>query len=101
MSQDAIRAEFYATVKKKSYCRMHTSLGDLNLELHCDQTPRACENFIEHAKAGYYNNVTFHRCIPKFMIQGGDPTGTGRGGESIWEKSVRYFNQVFSAVFTV
>eukprot|EP00271_Cylindrocystis_brebissonii_P011161 TRINITY_DN2800_c0_g3_i1.p1 TRINITY_DN2800_c0_g3~~TRINITY_DN2800_c0_g3_i1.p1 ORF type:complete len:638 (+),score=168.47 TRINITY_DN2800_c0_g3_i1:54-1967(+) len=72
--------------KKKGYARLHTSLGDLNLELHCDLVPRTCENFLTHAEAGYYNNTVFHRCIRNFMIQGGDPTGTGRGGESIWGK---------------
>ncbi len=46
--------------------------------------PKAVENFITHAKEGYYDGVTFHRIIKDFMIQGGDPTGTGRGGESIW-----------------
>jgi peptidyl-prolyl cis-trans isomerase-like protein 2 len=86
-SEDAIREEFYATVKKKGYARLHTSHGNINIELHADLCPRACENFVEHALSGYYNGVIFHRNIPKFMIQGGDPTGTGRGGESIWEKT--------------
>ena len=86
-SEDAIREEFYGTVKKKGYARVHTSHGNINIELHADLTPRACENFIEHALSGYYNDVIFHRNIPKFMIQGGDPTGTGTGGESIWEKT--------------
>lgn len=72
--------------KKKGYVRMHTSHGDLNLELHCDITPRTCENFITLCERGYYDNVVFHRSIKNFMIQGGDPTGTGRGGESIWGK---------------
>lgn len=72
--------------KKKGYIRMHTSHGDLNIELHCDITPRTCENFITLCERGYYNNVLFHRSIKNFMIQGGDPTGTGRGGESIWGK---------------
>ena len=56
---------------------LHTSLGDLNIELHADQTPMTCDNFVEHCKSGYYDNTTFHRSIPGFMIQGGDPTGTG------------------------
>ena len=86
-SEDAIREEFYATIKKKGYARLHTSHGNINIELHADLCPRACENFVEHALSGYYNGVIFHRNIPKFMIQGGDPTGTGKGGESIWEKT--------------
>lgn len=72
--------------KKKGYVRMHTSHGDLNIELHCDITPRTCENFLTLCERGYYDNVVFHRSIKNFMIQGGDPTGTGRGGESIWGK---------------
>eukprot|EP01137_Pigoraptor_chileana_P010727 Opistho-2@60680 len=61
-----------------------TNLGELNLELFCQQVPRTCDNFIQLATRGYYNNTTFHRSIKHFMIQGGDPTGTGRGGESAW-----------------
>ncbi|XP_010272663.1 PREDICTED: peptidyl-prolyl cis-trans isomerase CYP65 isoform X3 [Nelumbo nucifera] len=72
--------------KKKGYIQLHTTHGDLNIELHCDITPRTCENFITLCERGYYNGVAFHRSIRNFMIQGGDPTGTGRGGESIWGK---------------
>ncbi|KAL6013060.1 cytochrome P450 monooxygenase 65 [Asimina triloba] len=72
--------------KKKGYVQLHTTHGDLNIELHCDITPRTCENFITLCERGYYNGVAFHRSIRNFMIQGGDPTGTGRGGESIWGK---------------
>ncbi|XP_072074612.1 peptidyl-prolyl cis-trans isomerase CYP65 isoform X4 [Arachis hypogaea] len=70
--------------KKKGYVQLHTTHGDLNIELHCDITPRTCENFITLCERGYYNGVAFHRNIRNFMIQGGDPTGTGKGGESIW-----------------
>ncbi|KAG8073894.1 hypothetical protein GUJ93_ZPchr0006g44324 [Zizania palustris] len=72
--------------KKKGYVQLHTTHGDLNLELHCDITPRTCENFLTHCENGYYNGLIFHRSIKNFMIQGGDPTGTGSGGESIWGK---------------
>ncbi|XP_021751391.1 peptidyl-prolyl cis-trans isomerase CYP65-like [Chenopodium quinoa] len=72
--------------KKKGYIQLHTSHGDLNIELHCDIAPRTCENFITLCEKGYYNGVIFHRNIRNFMIQGGDPTGTGKGGESIWGK---------------
>ncbi|MCL7038441.1 hypothetical protein MKW94_001078 [Papaver nudicaule] len=72
--------------KKKGYVQLHTTHGDLNIELHCDIAPRACENFITHCESGYYNGTVFHRSIRNFMIQGGDPTGTGKGGESIWGK---------------
>lgn len=63
---------------------MHTNMGDVSLRLFPEQAPKTVENFITHAKNGYYNGVTFHRVIRDFMIQGGDPTATGCGGESIW-----------------
>eukprot|EP00756_Hemistasia_phaeocysticola_P036878 Hpha_TRINITY_DN16665_c0_g6::TRINITY_DN16665_c0_g6_i2::g.182207::m.182207/K12734/PPIL3; peptidyl-prolyl cis-trans isomerase-like 3 len=63
---------------------LHTSLGDLKLELHCDDAPRTCENFLALSASGYYDGTKFHRCIKNFIIQGGDPTGTGQGGTSIW-----------------
>lgn len=72
--------------KKKGYVRLHCTHGDLNLELHCDIIPRTCENFITLCERGYYDGVIFHRNIRNFMIQGGDPTGTGKGGGSIWGK---------------
>lgn len=74
-------------VKIKGYARISTNLGDLNLELHTEHAPKAVWNFIQLAKKGYYKDVLFHRNIKGFMIQGGDPTGTGRGGESIWGKN--------------
>ncbi|XP_067861636.1 RING-type E3 ubiquitin-protein ligase PPIL2 [Heptranchias perlo] len=76
----------YRYVKKKGYVRLHTNKGDVNLELHCEMTPKACENFIKLCKKGYYDGTIFHRSIRNFMIQGGDPTGTGTGGESYWGK---------------
>ncbi|KAL4998689.1 hypothetical protein BDV10DRAFT_194220 [Aspergillus recurvatus] len=79
-------------VKQKGYARISTTSGDINLELHTEYAPKAVWNFIKLAKKGYYKDVTFHRNIKGFMIQGGDPTGTGRGGESIWGK---YFNDEF------
>ncbi|KAG6371839.1 cyclophilin-like domain-containing protein [Boletus reticuloceps] len=63
---------------------LETSLGDIQLELYWDHAPKTCKNFAELTKKGYYNNVIFHRIIADFMIQGGDPTGTGRGGTSIY-----------------
>ena len=58
--------------------------GTIKIRFFKKQAPKAVENFITHAKEGYYNNVKFHRVIEDFMIQGGDPEGTGMGGESIW-----------------
>ena len=63
---------------------MKTNFGEIKIKLFPDQAPKTVENFTEHAKSGYYNGLIFHRVIKDFMIQGGDPTGTGMGGESIW-----------------
>ena len=63
---------------------MHTNMGDIKIKLFPDKTPKTAENFITHAKNGYYDGLKFHRVIKDFMIQGGDPLGTGVGGESIW-----------------
>lgn len=61
-----------------------TNMGTIEIELFEKQTPRTVGNFVGLAEKGYYNGVIFHRVIDNFMIQGGDPTGTGRGGESIY-----------------
>lgn len=74
-------------VKQKGYARISTSHGDLNLELYPEYAPKAVWNFVQLSKKGYYNGISFHRNIKNFMIQGGDPTGTGRGGTSCWGKS--------------
>ena len=63
-----------------------TTMGEIKLRFFKDEAPKAVENFKEHAKNGYYDNVIFHRIIENFMIQTGDPEGTGCGGESIWNK---------------
>ena len=74
-------------VKQKGYARLQTSHGELNMELNPEFAPKAVWNFIALARKGYYNGVAFHRNIRNFMIQGGDPTGTGKGGSSIWGKN--------------
>ncbi len=66
---------------------MKTTMGDMKILLFPEAAPKAVENFTTHAKNGYYTGIIFHRVIPDFMIQGGDPTGTGRGGESIWGRN--------------
>ncbi|OSD07269.1 peptidyl-prolyl cis-trans isomerase [Trametes coccinea BRFM310] len=63
---------------------IHTTLGDIHMRLFPQQAPKAVENFVGHARSGYFEGVIFHRVIPKFMIQTGDPLGDGTGGESIW-----------------
>jgi peptidyl-prolyl cis-trans isomerase B (cyclophilin B) len=63
---------------------IHTSKGDVALTLDADVAPKTVTNFVVLAKAGYFDNLTFHRVMPNFMIQGGDPEGTGTGGESLF-----------------
>lgn len=66
---------------------MHTNKGDIKIRLFPEFAPKTVENFVTHSKEGYYNGLIFHRVIKDFMIQGGDPNGTGMGGESIWGES--------------
>ena len=63
---------------------VHTTMGDISIRFFPEAAPKAVENFTTHAKDGYYDGLIFHRVIADFMIQGGDPKGTGTGGESIW-----------------
>ncbi|KAG9314270.1 cyclophilin-like domain-containing protein [Chiua virens] len=71
--------------KRRAYVRVITSLGgSLNLELYCEKAPKTCYNFLMLAREGKYDNCLFHRLIPGFMVQTGDPTGTGAGGQSYW-----------------
>ncbi len=70
--------------KGDTIATIHTNMGDIKVWFFPKYAPKAVENFTTHAKEGYYDNVIFHRVIDNFMIQGGDPEGTGMGGESIW-----------------
>lgn len=63
---------------------LETNQGDIEIKLMPDVAPKACENFIGLVEKGYYQGIIFHRVIKNFMIQGGDPTGTGTGGSSLW-----------------
>ena len=71
-------------MKKDLFATIKTNRGDIKIRLYPDIAPKTCENFATLAKKGYYDGVIFHRVIKEFMIQGGDPTGTGCGGESCW-----------------
>ena len=66
-------------------CILHTTSGDISLELWAQQTPLTCRNFLQLCLDGYYDNTIFHRLVPGFILQGGDPTSTGSGGESIYD----------------
>lgn len=74
---------------RRGYVGVETSMGTLNVEVRCDAAPLASENFLGLCERGYYDGVCFHRNVPGFVVQGGDPTGTGRGGESVWGRGFR------------
>ena len=78
---------------------LKTSIGDIDIELWTKEAPKACRNFIKLCYDGYYNNTIFHRIVKGFIAQGGDPLGTGEGGQSIYGQpfkvvgSFKEFNQ--------
>ncbi len=84
--KDREDTEKLAQMKKKSEVVLMTNQGQIKLKLFPESAPLACENFIGLVEKGYYNGITFHRVIKDFMIQGGDPTASGSGGESVWRK---------------
>jgi len=77
---------FHNNLKASMSVTLKTNLGDIKLEVFCDLVPRTAKNFLALCASGAYDNTKFHRNIKKFIIQGGDPTGTGKGGESIYGK---------------
>ncbi len=95
-SSDTVKKETEETISKKEETNMpesvtvaviNTNMGTIEIELFADKTPKTVENFVGLANKGYYDGIIFHRVIADFMIQGGDPTGTGRGGSSLWGTS--------------
>ena len=78
---------------------MITSAGDLDIELWSKEAPKACRNFVQLCMEGYYDGTVFHRVVQDFIVQGGDPTGTGMGGESIYGKPFKVGS--FSSFITV
>lgn len=90
---DEVKKEIVKTaVAKTQLVVIDTNVGKIEVKLYPDKSPKAVENFLGLVKKGYYNGTIFHRVIKGFMIQGGDPTGTGRGGESIWGKEFKNEN---------
>jgi cyclophilin family peptidyl-prolyl cis-trans isomerase len=85
-NNESIISDSTATKDSAFIATIHTNMGKIEIELFEKQAPKTVENFVGLAKKSYYNGVIFHRVIDKFMIQSGDPTGTGRGGESLWGK---------------
>jgi peptidylprolyl isomerase len=82
-------AALFGAENRYPHVLLQTNQGAIELEIREDLAPLAAENFVTHVKNGYYDGIIFHRIIKGFMIQGGDPTGTGRGGESIWGKAFK------------
>lgn len=76
-----------------------TTIGDIKIKFFPEYAPKSVENFITHAKNNYYDGTIFHRVINNFMIQGGDPTGTGYGGESIWHN--QFENEISDNLFHI
>jgi len=79
-----LKAAIGLSSKSRVEAVINTSMGEIHVELYPQECPTAVENFVTHAKNGYYNNLIFHRVVRGFMIQTGDPQGDGSGGTSIW-----------------
>ena len=90
ISKTAKRSEEQAEITKggkvEKIIVLETNQGVIELKLFSESAPKTCENFTGLIDKGYYDGIIFHRVIKGFMIQGGDPTGTGRGGSSLWGK---------------
>ena len=86
LNADEVKSEIKESAEKAPIVVLETNAGNIELKMYPKAAPLAVENFTTHVKNGYYNGIIFHRVIKGFMIQGGDPTGTGRGGESIWKR---------------
>merc|ERR1711971_599188 len=87
LSDKEIRKHKFKVIKgsgKKAYVRLITTAGNLNFMIHCDLVPMTAHNFLELCHKKYYDKTIFHRLIVSFMIQGGDPEGTGYGGKGAW-----------------
>lgn len=80
--------------------KITTNMGTMEFVLFPEIAPKAVENFTTHSKNGYYNGLIFHRIIKDFMIQGGDPTGTGCGGESVFGKNFEDEFSLMPAIIT-
>ena len=84
LSDESGLPQFNNPAEDSEVAIIHTTAGDISVMFFPEYAPKAVENFLTHAKEGYYDGVSFHRVIDNFMIQGGDPKGDGTGGESIW-----------------
>jgi len=97
VKSDTVKSETVAKSENKAQTKgpivlIETNVGKIEVKLYSKRAPLAVENFLGLTKKGYYNGIIFHRVIKGFMIQGGDPTGTGMGGSSIWNKEFKNEN---------
>jgi peptidyl-prolyl cis-trans isomerase-like protein 2 len=90
------RWKLLSSCKKDGLVKIVTSEGTMMFKLFFTAAPAACDNFATLCERGFYNGVGFHRLIPGFMLQGGDPTGTGRGGQTAWEGVEKFPDDVFN-----
>ena len=97
LSVSLTHAQEENSVSKDPVVVFETTQGVIELKLFPDIAPKACENMVGLVKKGYYNGIIFHRVIKNFMLQGGDPTGTGSGGESLWGGK---FEDEFSSLYS-
>ena len=97
LSDESGLPQFNNPAENSEVAIIHTTAGDISVMFFPEYAPKAVENFLTHAKEGYYDGVSFHRVISDFMIQGGDPKGDGTGGESIWGKE--FENEVSDKIF--
>ncbi len=98
MGDDELRRDYWNLVKSKQLKArvvLVTTLGPIAIEVHANLVPKTAENFIELCEHGLYNKTKFHRVIPGFMAQGGDPTNTGSGGSSYTQADGGNFNDEF------
>lgn len=79
---------------------LSTTVGDIDIELWSKEAPKACRNFVQLLMEGYYDGTIFHRLVKDFIVQGGDPTGTGEGGESIYGEPFKVKNLSHRTFFT-
>ncbi|HIP27546.1 MAG TPA: peptidylprolyl isomerase, partial [Sulfurovum sp.] len=92
VNAEAVKKSTEAVKNDAPIVVIETNVGKIEVKLYPKKSPLAVENFLGLAKKGYYDGTIFHRVIKGFMIQGGDPTGTGRGGKSIWGKEFKNEN---------
>lgn len=83
----------FSAIRHQGKATLRTNLGDLHVEVYCSKVPRTAYNFLQLARRGFYAGVAFHRLVPGFVVQGGDPSGTGAGGASCFSEGLPFANE--------